>query len=144
MFFSKDNMKLTWMIDGEQYSITLAQFSSILGLKAHFKRDKKLHDECVLGLPEMNFVYESSVKHHPPTITVFCHSSLCSIGWFGRLWHLESVIPLGFLSMKGTSCNTSKAMFSSMPSTSSFRRFGALPSLHLGLVTNVEHKPIRP
>jgi hypothetical protein len=55
----------------EQYSVTLAQFSSILGLKAYFKRDKKLHDECVLGLPKMNFMYESSVKPHPLTIPSF-------------------------------------------------------------------------
>jgi hypothetical protein len=46
------------MIEDEIYSISVVRFASILGLKDHTHYPKKLHDERVMELNRMRFIYE--------------------------------------------------------------------------------------
>jgi hypothetical protein len=46
------------MIEDEIYSISLVRFAAILGLKDHICYPKKLHDDCVMELNRMHFMYE--------------------------------------------------------------------------------------
>jgi hypothetical protein len=47
-----------WMIEDEIYSISSVRFAAILGLKDHICYPKKLHDDCVMELNRMHFMYE--------------------------------------------------------------------------------------
>jgi hypothetical protein len=46
------------MIEDEIYSISLIRFTAILGLKDHTHYSKKLHDNRVMELNRMHFMYE--------------------------------------------------------------------------------------
>jgi hypothetical protein len=46
------------MIEDEIYSVSLVRFTVILGLQDHTHCPKKLHDDHVMELNRMSFVYE--------------------------------------------------------------------------------------
>jgi hypothetical protein len=49
---------LFWMTWDEIYSVSLVRFAAILGLKDHTRYPKKLHDDRVMELNRMHFMYE--------------------------------------------------------------------------------------
>jgi hypothetical protein len=46
------------MTDDEIYSVSLVRFTAILGLQDHTRYPKKLHDDRVMELNRMCFMYE--------------------------------------------------------------------------------------
>jgi hypothetical protein len=69
-FFHKNNTRITWMIGGTKYSISIGQFASILGLRASTKHSLNLRDGNVLGLSQMTSMCETP-DFNAPTITNF-------------------------------------------------------------------------
>jgi hypothetical protein len=46
------------MTEDEIYSVSLVRFDAILGLQDHIHYPKKLHDDRVMELNQMRFMYE--------------------------------------------------------------------------------------
>jgi hypothetical protein len=69
-FFHKNSTDITWMTNGTKCSITIGHFASILGLGDSSKHSLNLHDGNVLGLNEMDSMYEAS-NFQALTITNF-------------------------------------------------------------------------
>jgi hypothetical protein len=58
LYLDEKSNKLFWMIDDEIYSVRLVRFIVILGLQDHTRYPKKLHDDRVMELNQMCFMYE--------------------------------------------------------------------------------------
>jgi hypothetical protein len=58
LYLDKKSSKLFQIIDDEIYSISLVRFTAILGIKDHICYPKKLHDDHVMELNQMCFMYE--------------------------------------------------------------------------------------
>jgi hypothetical protein len=76
LYLDEKSNNLFWMTEDEIYSISLVRFTAILGLWDHTRYTKKLHDDCVLELNRMRFMYEkdeyklSKVKGFKPFFCV--------------------------------------------------------------------------
>jgi hypothetical protein len=53
------------MTEDEIYSVSLVRFAAILGLKDHTRYPKKLHDDRVIKLNCMRFMYEKMSTNYP-------------------------------------------------------------------------------
>jgi hypothetical protein len=58
LYLDKKSNKLFLMTDDEIYSFSLVRFATILSLQDHTRYPKKLHDDCVIELNRMRFMYE--------------------------------------------------------------------------------------
>jgi Cu2+-containing amine oxidase len=58
LYLDEKSSKLFWMTEDEIYSVSLVRFVAILGLKDHTHYPKKLHDDHVMELNRMRFMYE--------------------------------------------------------------------------------------
>jgi hypothetical protein len=58
LYLDKKSSKLFWMIEDEIYSVSLVGFTIILGLQDHTRYPKKLHNDRVMELNRMRFMYE--------------------------------------------------------------------------------------
>jgi hypothetical protein len=132
LYLDKKSNKLFWMIEDEIYSVSFVRFAAILGLQDHKRYPKKLHDDRVMELNWMCFMYEkdeyklSKVEGFKPF--------LCCISFCERLCLQGKVIHLGSPGMKETSYMQSVKKKDSMCSTSFFRKFGMWLSLTIGHV----------
>jgi hypothetical protein len=108
------------MTEDEIYSVSLVRFAAILGLQDHTRYPKKLHDDRVMELNGMCFIYEKD-EYKLSKVEGF-KLFLCSIGFCGRLCLQGRVIHLGSLSMQETSYMPLVKKKGSMCSTSFFRK----------------------
>jgi hypothetical protein len=58
LYLDEKTSKLFWMTDDEIYSDSFIRFATILGLQDHTCYPKKLHDDHVMELNRMRFMYE--------------------------------------------------------------------------------------
>jgi hypothetical protein len=58
MYLDEKNNKLFWMTKDKIYSVSLVRFAVILGLQDHTHYLKKLHDDRVMELNQLRFMYE--------------------------------------------------------------------------------------
>jgi hypothetical protein len=59
LYLDEKSSKLFWMTEDEVYSVSLVRFTAILGLQDHTHYPKKLHDDRVMELNQMRFMYEN-------------------------------------------------------------------------------------
>jgi hypothetical protein len=64
----------------EIYSVSLVRFIAIFGLKDHTHYLKKLHDDCMIELNWMRFMYEKD-EYKLSKVEGFKPFVLCSIGF---------------------------------------------------------------
>jgi hypothetical protein len=58
LYFDEKSSMLFWMTEDEIYSVSLVRFTAILDLQDHRRYPKKLHDDHVMELNRMRFMYE--------------------------------------------------------------------------------------
>jgi hypothetical protein len=58
LYLDKKSNKLFWMTEDEIDSVSLVRFATILGLQDHTCYPKKLHNDHVMKLNRMRFMYE--------------------------------------------------------------------------------------
>jgi hypothetical protein len=58
MYLDEKNNKLFLMTKDKIYSVSLVRFAAILGLQDHTHYPKKLHDDRVMELNQLRFMYE--------------------------------------------------------------------------------------
>jgi hypothetical protein len=58
LYLDNKSSKLFWMTEDKIYSVSLVRFVAILGLQHHTRYPKKLHDDHVMELNRMRFMYE--------------------------------------------------------------------------------------
>jgi hypothetical protein len=120
LYIDEKSNKLFWMTEDELYSISLVRFTTILGLQDHTCYPKKLHDDRVMEINRMRFMYEKD-EYKLSKVEGF-EPFFCSISFCGRLCLQGRVIHLGSLSMKETSYMPSVKKKGSMWSTLFFRK----------------------
>jgi hypothetical protein len=119
------------MTEDEIYSVSLVRFAAILGLQYHTCYPKKLHDDRVMELNRMHFMYEkdeyklSKVEDSKPFF--------CCIGFCGRFCLQGRVIHLGSLSMKETPYMPLVKRKCLMCSTSFFMKSGMYDISHMSM-----------
>jgi hypothetical protein len=128
--------KLFWMTKDEIYSVSSVRFTTILGLQEHTCYPKKLHDDRVVELNRMRFMYEKD-EYKLSKVEGFKPFFLCCIDFCGRL-SPRGVIHLGSLSMKETSYMPLVKKKCSMCSTLFFRKSG------MWLSPTTGHVPMHP
>jgi hypothetical protein len=101
LYLDEKSIKFFWMTKDEIYSVSLVRFATILDLKDHPYYRKKLHDDHVMELNRMRFMYEKD-EYKLSKVEGFKPFFLCSIGFCKRLYLQGRVIPLGSLSMRET------------------------------------------
>jgi hypothetical protein len=137
MYLDEKSNKLFWMTEDEIYFVSLVRFTAILGLQDHTRYPKKLHDDRVMELNRMRFMYEKE-EYKLSKVEGFKPFFLCCIGFYGRLCLQRRVIHLGSLSMKETSYMLVVKKKGSMYSTSFFMKFG------MWLSPTTDHVPMHP
>jgi hypothetical protein len=58
LYLDEKSNKLFWMTEDEIYYVSLVRFAAILSLQDHTCYPKKLHDDRVMELNWMCFIYE--------------------------------------------------------------------------------------
>jgi hypothetical protein len=121
LYLDEKSNKLFWMTKDDIYSISLVRFAAIIGLEDHTRYPKKLHDDHVMELNRMCFMYEK-VEYKLSKVEGFKPFFMCFIGFCGRLCLQGRVIHLGTLNMKETTYTPSVKKKGLMCSTSFFRK----------------------
>ena len=65
VYFDQENDKMEWMTNGKRYTITLDRFATLLKLKSHRSRPKKIHSRAVLKDNELDFMYQPGTEFRP-------------------------------------------------------------------------------
>jgi hypothetical protein len=84
LYLDEKSNKLFWMTEDEIYSVSLVRFAVILGLQDQTRYPKKLHDDCVMELNRMHFMYEKD-EYKLSKVEGF-KLFLCCIGFCGGLY----------------------------------------------------------
>jgi hypothetical protein len=58
LYLDEKSSELFWMTEEEIYFVSSVRFAAILDLKDHTRYPKKLHDDRVMELSKMRFMYE--------------------------------------------------------------------------------------
>jgi hypothetical protein len=91
LYLDEKSSKLFWMTEDEIDFVSLVRFAAILGLKDHTCYPKKLHDDRVIELNRMHFMYEkdeykmSKVEGFKPFFcapSAFVEDFVSKGGWF--------------------------------------------------------------
>jgi hypothetical protein len=137
LYIDEKSSKLFWMTEDEIYSVSLVRFTTILSLQDHTHYPKKLHDDRVMELNLIRFMYEKD-EYKLSKVEGFKPFFVCCISFYGRLCLQGRVIHLGSLIMKETSYMPSVKKKGSMRSISFFRKS------RMWLSPTTSHVPVHP